>query len=270
MGQASGFLRELRHRVKDEVHYEISIDSASTSLYGELGRTVKISHSGEKACVHCGRRVKKLYQNGYCFPCVTSLAQCDLCIVKPHECHFQQGTCRDEQFAQEHCMIPHYVYLALSSHVKVGLTRKGRQLTRWVDQGAVAAILVAEVRTRKEAGELEVEIGTFMSDKTDWRKMLIGNVPTDINLLELKEEMVHRVSPQWEPYFLKDENTVYEFVYPREAGFVPKLTSLSLDKTPVVEGVLRGIKGQYLLFDHGVFNVKKHAGFQVELSLSNL
>jgi len=268
--QTFGFLRELRHRVKEEVHYEIFTDTQSTSLYGELGREVKIAHSGEKACIHCGRRVKKLYQNGYCFPCVTSLAQCDLCIVKPHECHFHLGTCRDEQFANQQCMIPHYVYLALSSHVKVGLTRKGRQMTRWVDQGAVSAMLVAEVRTRKEAGELEIEIGKFMSDKTNWRKMLVGEVPTGINLRELKEELFQRVSSRWEPYFLKEENTVYDFVYPREVGFVPKLTSLSLDKTPVVEGVLRGIKGQYLLFDHGVFNVKKHAGYQVDVNLAGL
>ncbi|WP_153944945.1 DUF2797 domain-containing protein, partial [Acinetobacter baumannii] len=70
-----------------------------------------------------------------------------------------------------HCMIPHYVYLALSSGVKVGLTRKNNEKKRWVDQGAVRAIPIAEVPTRKMAGELEVYLTQYVADKTDWRKM---------------------------------------------------------------------------------------------------
>src|SRR5579875_2619879 len=132
---------------------------------------MNLSFTGEKACIICGRKVKKLYQSGYCFPCVTTLAECDLCIVKPHECHFHKGTCRDESFAMTHCMIPHYVYLAFSSGFKVGLTRKGREFTRWIDQGASQAVLLAEVPTRKMAGEMEMAIAEHISDKTDWRKM---------------------------------------------------------------------------------------------------
>lgn len=263
------FLRELTHHMDEYVHYNLRTDQSEIGLHKALGETVSISHSGVKQCIRCGRKVKKLYQNGYCYPCVTTLAECDLCIVKPHECHHHLGTCRDEEFANQHCMIPHYVYLAFSSHVKVGLTRKGRQLTRWVDQGALAAILVAELPTRKHAGELEVEIGAFLSDKTDWRKMLAGEMDETIDLRAVKQEVLERISSQWNSYCLTDVDYVHRFVYPRQEGFSPKLTSLSLDKTPLVEGVLRGIKGQYLLFDDGVFNVKKHAGYGVDLKVIN-
>ena len=269
MGMHQQFLRGLTHHMDEYVHYTLETDTSEASLNNAIGDTISISHSGLKQCVHCGRKVKKIYNSGYCYPCLTTLAECDLCIVKPHECHHHLGTCRDDEFADQHCMIPHFVYLAYSSHVKVGLTRKGRQFTRWVDQGASAAILVAEVPTRKQAGELEVEIGTFLSDKTDWRKMLTTELDENMDekLRQVKQEVFQRVSAKWEPHLLQDEDTVHHFIYPRQEGFSPKLTSLSLDKTPQVEGVLRGIKGQYLLFDHGVFNVKKHAGYGVEFKV---
>lgn len=262
-----GFLRELTHYMENYVRYTLNVDVADFSLDKALGEVISITHTGEKRCINCGRKVKKLYQSGYCYPCLTTLAECDLCIVKPHECHHHLGTCRDPRFAEEHCMIPHYVYLAYSSHVKVGLTRKGRQLTRWVDQGAAAAVLVAELPTRKAAGELEVEIGAFLSDKTDWRKMLLDQVDDTVDLLQMKQDVYQRLEPKWQPYLLEEEATVYRFIYPRQEGFAPKLSSLSLDKIPSVEGVLRGIKGQYLLFDHGVFNVKKHAGYGVNITM---
>lgn len=265
MSSISGFLRELKHRPNSPIEYSIATNQLSLELNELIGQHVSIQFTGKRACIACGRSVKKLYQNGYCFPCVTSLAECDLCIVKPHECHFAEGTCRDTQFAETHCMIPHYVYLAFSSGVKVGLTRKGRQLTRWIDQGASEAMVIAEVPTRKIAGELEMEIAKNLPDKTDWRKMLRYTGGESVDLLEIKKEIAKTLSPEHQPYLLTMEE-IFQFVYPREDDFDVKLVSHSLDKSPLVAGVLRGIKGQYLLFDEGVFNVKKHAGFHVEVS----
>ncbi|MCL6547865.1 MAG: DUF2797 domain-containing protein [Alicyclobacillus sp.] len=265
--KTEGFLRELSHRVDEPVQYSLVTDGGAEPLNRWLGHRVRIEFSGEKACIHCGRRVKKLYQSGYCFPCVTTLAECDLCIVKPNECHFHLGTCRDEGFAAEHCMIPHYVYLAWSSGVKVGLTRKGRQFTRWVDQGATAAILVAELPTRKRAGELEAVIAEFLPDKTDWRKMLAYEedeaLPADLR--GVKREVTERLPDDFRSHVLGDD-TVYRFFYPRLPEFSIRTTSLNLDREPVVEGVLSGVKGQYLLFDHGVFHVKRHSGYRVQVS----
>lgn len=267
--EISGFLRELKHQVGEVIQYDLTTDGQALPLNEWLGKSLKITATGRKSCIHCGRSVRKLYQNGYCFPCVTTLAECDLCIVKPHECHFHLGTCRDEQFGLTHCMIPHYVYLAFSSGVKVGLTRKGRQWIRWVDQGASRAVLLAEVPTRKMAGELEMEVAKHLADKTDWRKMLRETgVSIETDLREVKDQVIARLPEEYQGYVLSEERTVYEFVYPRNLEFEVNLRSLSLDKTPEITGTLEGIKGQYLLLDSGVFNVKKHTGYDAQISVS--
>ncbi|WP_233096168.1 DUF2797 domain-containing protein [Alicyclobacillus sp. SO9] len=245
--------------------YELQLDSTVVPL--RVGQELSIHFTSRKECIHCGRRVKKLYQNGYCFPCMRSLAECDLCIVKPHECHFHNGTCRDEDWGQAHCFIPHYVYLAVSSDIKVGLTRKGRELTRWMEQGAEQAVLLAEVPTRKLAGELEMEIAKHVPDKTNWRKMLIGGSP-QIDLLEKKREVLERLDTAWEPYLLREHEQPRQFSFPQDDLFEPKLTSLSLDKQGDIVGRIRGLKGQYVLLDEGVLNLKKHAGYDIELSVS--
>ena len=47
--------------------------------------------------------------------------------------------------------------------------------------------------------------------------------------------------------------------------FPEKVKSLNFDKQPIVEGVLQGIKGQYLMFDTGVLNIRKFGGYHVHL-----
>ncbi|MCL6442825.1 MAG: DUF2797 domain-containing protein [Alicyclobacillus sp.] len=263
-----GHLIQLTHKVSYPIQYSLLLDAGEADLAACLGRDIRIEWLGQKSCIHCGKHVKKLYQNGYCFPCVTTLAECDLCIVKPHTCHFHLGTCRDETFAEEHCMIPHYVYLAVSSSVKVGLTRKGRERIRWIDQGASAATLIAEFPTRKAAGEFEMAVAEFLPDKTDWRRMLTSDSIPDVDLHEVKDMVMKRVDPVYQPYLLQDTTEVYHFSYPRTHGFQVVLKPLSLDKTPVITGRLQGMKGQYLLLDTGVLNVKRWAGYEVQVSIS--
>ncbi|WDL97108.1 DUF2797 domain-containing protein [Alicyclobacillus sp. ALC3] len=265
--QLTGYLRELNHSWHAPIQYEIVTEEGTLPLNDLIGTGIQLRFTGEKKCIACGRSVKKLYQNGYCFPCVTTLAECDLCIVKPHECHFHKGTCRDESFGQSHCMIPHYVYLAFSSDVKVGLTRKGREFRRWVDQGASAAVLLAETTTRKQAGELEMTLTAIMPDKTNWRKMLsVRDVSSEIvdTLSQTRRTALEFLASRQELAEVMPDREIHTFVYPRVDVEVA-LKSLSLDKEPVLEGRLVGIKGQYLLFPHGVFNVKKHAGMRVEM-----
>lgn len=262
----AGDLRSLNQVLGDPVEYTLEFDNLVQPLNSWIGSQVQIVHTGVKRCVACGRKVNKLFQSGYCFPCVRSLAECDLCIVKPHECHFHLGTCRDEAWAQGHCMIPHYVYLAWSSGYKVGLTRKGRELKRWMDQGATLAMVIAEVPTRRIAGELEMEIAKHMADKTDWRKMLKEEVAPDVPLAEVVNGVVEKLDPAFHQYLLQDRGEPQTIRYPRTPDFAVNLKSMNLDKSSVVTGVLRGIKGQYLLFDEGVLNVKKFAGYHVEVS----
>lgn len=271
-----GMIRDLRHdSIRDEevgdfsVHYELESDEGVLPLTSALGQEIQIRFTGTRSCINCGRKVNKLYQNGYCFPCVTTLAECDLCIVKPHECHYHLGTCREPSFGDTHCMIPHYVYLADSSAVKVGLTRKGRELRRWVDQGATSALLLAEVPTRKIAGELEMEIAKHLPDKTDWRKMLKDTGDSDADLRAVREEVIARMDESYKKYVLPSQAIqLHRFQYPRMEETEVLLKSISLDKQPILTAHLKGIKGQYLLLSEGVLNIRKHRGYHIEMELN--
>lgn len=264
----SGHLRELRQKFTDPIQYDIVAGDSSQSLNELIGAELTIRFTGTKCCIACGRKVNKLFQNGYCFPCVRALAECDLCIVKPHECHFANGTCRDPSFGLHQCMIPHFVYIAWSSGYKVGLTRKGRQFKRWMDQGATEAMVIAEVPTRRTAGELEVEIAQFMNDKTDWRKMLRGDSRPERAIEDVFRDVVERINPTFSDYILSGPQEVKRFQYPRLKGLEVNLKSMNLDKQPIITDTLKGIKGQYLLFDTGVLNVRKFSGYHVELECS--
>lgn len=257
-----GHLAPLEHDGTDPVCYRLRVGVEAIPLNSLLGKHLSFVFLREIACRHCGRKVTKTYNNGYCYPCFTRLAENDLCIVKPHLCHYEQGTCRDDGFARCHCFVPHYVYLAVSSGVKVGITRKDNARRRWVDQGAVRAIPVAEVPNRRLAGELEHHLSRYLPDKTNWRKMLKGE-GEDADLLAVREEIRAHVPEPFRPYWLDDE-TVTEIAYPLVER-VDKLTALSLDKRPAVTGRLIGVKGQYLLFAQGVFHVKKHTGYKVRV-----
>lgn len=259
----SGFLSGLKHEYTSPVVYQLPLGDDLVVLNEWLGKTVKLTFSGEMSCTSCGRKIKKTYNTGYCYPCVISLPETDLCIVKPHECHYHLGTCRDPEFGDTHCMIPHYVYLAVSSGVKVGLTRKTNEMKRWVDQGAIQAIPIAEVPTRKLAGELEVAIAEHVPDKTDWRKMLKGDVEP-LNLLELRETIFAHFPKEFEPYAIREEHWI-ELVYPILES-VGKVKTYNLDKQPQIEDRLIGIKGQYLIFEQAVLNIKKYTGYKIEIS----
>lgn len=260
-----GFLSDLIHEPNDPIQYYLPLGDQQLSLNEWVGHEIEMRYLGQKSCTACGRIVNKLYNNGYCYPCFTKLAECDICIVKPHECHYHLGTCRDNEFAETNCMTPHYVYLALSSGVKVGLTRKNRGKARWIDQGALRAIPIAEVPTRKLAGEMELLISKHIPDKTNWRKMLTGDVD-DIDLLSAREQVRSLLPAEFQGYLL-NEDEIFEFTYPI-LETLDKITSLSFDKQDTIAGRLLGIKGQYFILDHAVVNIKKHTGYKVEVLIS--
>jgi len=257
-----GQLLELTHQVYQPIQYSLQIGEEKVSLNEAIGRNVKIAFKNEIHCIHCGRKIKKTYNNGSCYPCFIKLPQNDLCIVKPSLCHYAEGTCRDPEFGDHQCNIPHYVYLALSSDVKIGLTRTPNAMKRWVDQGAVQSIPIAELPTRKMAGDLELFLTQHLPDKTNWRKMLKGDIE-EKDILQIREEVRNLIPEEYQQYLL-DIEEINEFIYPIQEK-VTNITSVNLDKQPIFEGKLIGMKGQYLLFDAGVLNVKKYAGYHIEI-----
>ena len=238
-----------------------------------LGQHLILRFTGDIHCIHCGRKTRRSFQQGYCYPCSQRLAACDLCMVKPERCHFAQGTCREPEWAMGHCMQAHRVYLANTSGLKVGITRESQIPTRWIDQGASQALAILHVATRHQAGLVEVALAEFVKDKTDWRAMLKGE-PPELDLPAARDRLLAQALPQltairerFPPEALRIDldSTPVRLSYPvRHYPAQPK--SLNLDKDPCIEGQLWGIKGQYLIFDTGVVNVRKFAGYCVRLT----
>ena len=273
--QASGHLAKMEVSLGDTVSYQLPLDDQRIPLNEAIGKTIAIEHIGDIHCIHCGRRSKKSFSQGYCYPCFTKLPQCDTCIMSPERCHFHHGTCRDPAWGEKYCFTDHFVYLANSSGVKVGITRGTQLPTRWIDQGATQGLPIFRVQTRYQAWLIEDCIREFEADKTSWQKMLKGNAqPVDLGAI--RDELLIKAESGLE--LLEQEfglqalqrlynETTTEINFPVHE-FPEKVKSFNLDKQPLVEGVLKGIKGQYLILDTGVINIRKYTAYNVQFSIN--
>lgn len=255
--------------------YQMLVGKHRMDMAALMGKQLKFEFAGEIYCQHCQRLTKKSFSGGFCYPCSQTLAQCDLCFMKPETCHFEQGTCREPDWGQAVCMQPHVVYLANSSGPKVGITRAGQIPTRWIDQGATQALPIFKVQTRHQSGLVETIFKQHVSDRTDWRKMLKAPAPS-IDLAELRDQLFVETSEEIaalqqrfpehaiEPVTAE---TVTEIAYP-VLQYPDKVKSLSFDKAAQLTGELLGIKGQYLILDSGVLNIRKFTGYHVSLEFA--
>ncbi len=273
--QAHGHLRKMQVALDETVQYTLRLDALEIPLNALLGRSITLRYANTIHCIHCGRKTKKSFNQGYCYPCFTRLAQCDLCIVKPELCHFAAGTCREPDWAQQHCFQPHYVYLANSSGIKVGITRASQLPTRWIDQGASAAIPLFKVDSRRLSGLIEVRFKSHVADRTQWQRMLKGPAEP-LDLKAKRDELLALTASELESLrnefgnqsieSLVDADNV-EINYPVLA-YPSKVKSFNFEKTPEVSGILQGIKGQYLILDTGVINIRKFAGYEVTMTVA--
>ena len=268
-----GTLHKMRVELSDPVKYFLTLGETEICLNSLIGQSITLHYTGEIHCVHCHRKTKKSFNQGHCYPCFRRLPQCDMCIVKPELCHYEAGTCRDEQWGEAHCLQAHYIYLANTSGIKVGITRGTQIPTRWIDQGAVQALPIIQVSERLLSGLVEVELKKSLNDKTHWQKMLKGQIETvDLlaardNLLEQYESTLIALQQQFGEdalIFLDEEDSIH-INYP-VLTYPKTIKSFNLDKQAQVTEQLMGIKGQYLIFDTGVLNIRKFSGYQVRLS----
>ena len=248
------------------VEYHLPLSDERVALNPLIGQEISLKFTGRIHCIDSGELIKKSYGQGYSYKSFITLAQCDMCIVKPELCHYAQGTCREPQWGLDNCLQPHVIYLSETSAPKVGITRLKNIPTRWVDQGALQAIELFRVGTRLDAGLHEVEISKMMSDKTDWRKMLV-KTQSEHDLVALKKEIMGKFQEMMStmpPVLSLSSDEVKKIIYPGEPA--TKLASLSFDKNPLVKSTLLGIKGQYLIFKEGVLNIRKFQGYEIEFS----
>ncbi len=253
----------------DPVSYVMAIGDARVSLNELIGRQVRFDFDGVICCIHCDRVTKKSFNQGYCYPCFRKLAACDSCIMSPEKCHYHLGTCREPEWGEANCMIEHVVYLANSSGLKVGITRGSQIPTRWIDQGAVEAIPMFRVATRHLSGLVEVACKTHVADRTNWRAMLKGDVP-ELDLVHerqrilalIEEDVASLREAHGQEAIRSVDEEGFDLSFPVQV-WPEKIKTHNLDKIPEAEGVLEGIKGQYLILDTGVINIRKFTGYEV-------
>ncbi|MEE4660879.1 MAG: DUF2797 domain-containing protein [Halieaceae bacterium] len=270
---AAGKLRKMLTEHDETVRYTMPLGDNRIDMAPLLGNPVRLEFSGEINCIHCDRLTKKSFNQGYCYPCFQRLAACDSCIVSPEKCHYDAGTCREPEWGEANCMIDHIVYLANTSGLKIGITRHSQVPTRWMDQGAVQALPIFRVQTRHQSGLVEIAFKNFVNDRTAWQTMLKGLVD-ELDMPAERERLYEQTAPAidalQQQFGLQAISRIPEqaerrFQYP-VVEYPTKVKSLNLDKDPVVEGTLMGIKGQYLMFDTGVINMRKYGGYHIAIS----
>ncbi len=266
-----GNIRKMKTMLADPVCYALPIGDEELALNTHIGEKISLHYTQQINCIACGRKTNKSFAQGHCYPCFRTLAACDMCIMKPETCHYAAGSCREPSWGEANCFQPHYVYLANSSAVKVGITRGSQIPTRWIDQGATQALPVFRVASRYQSGLLEVILKQHVSDRTDWRKMLRAEAEAvDLKkerdkLLCVCEAEITAIRQQYGEQAIEilDETTV-SIHYPLQQ-YPVKIKSLNFDKCDTLSGRLLGIKGQYLILDSGVLNMRKFSGYHIDV-----
>ncbi len=271
----SGNINKLNLTIDMKVTAVLPIGKSKILLNDYINQNIKMTFNSDINCVHCHRRISKTYGQGYCYPCISSLAECDSCLYMPEKCHYHKGTCREPEWGENNCLQGHIVYLSNTSGLKVGITKLVNVPSRWLDQGATQAIPIVRVSNRLLSGEIEVMLKEHVSDKTNWKVMLKGP-PKPLDLCAerdklfpyietIKQRLLDKHSPT-NTVELLTHSDIVNIQFPVEA-YPEKIVSLSFDKTPEIEGRILGIKGQYLLLEHGVLNIRKFSGYNITVTL---
>lgn len=259
----SGNLAKMHVSFGDEIQYRLSL-SEDLDMNSLIGKEIHLEWTGVINCTKCKKKTKSSFGQGFCYSCFIAAPEAAECILRPELCRAHLGEGRDPEWEQKHHNTPHIVYLAASSAVKVGITRQNQIPTRWIDQGASEAIILAEVPNRCEAGKIEVALKEFFTDKTHWQKMLKNEIDKSIDLEDEKWSLEEKLPSDILNYF-SENDVIWKLNYPVDQ-FPKKVKSLSFDKTPIIVGTLVGIKGQYLIFDNDcVLNIRKHTGYFVNI-----
>jgi len=260
----NSWVRKMRVSISDQVNYQLNTDAGNINMNEVVGKQLKLTYNKVTQCTNC-EKFKALFAQGFCYDCFINAPSSSPCIINPELCEGHLGKGRDVQWEKDHHVQPHFVYLAVASGLKVGVTRNTQVPTRWIDQGASFAIKVAETPYRQLAGEIEVALKNHFSDKTNWRRMLKNEIG-DYDLEEEKWQIEEMLPADLAQYMTEDDD-ILEIKYP-VIQFPEKIKSVGFDKHPIIEGKLNGIKGQYLLLDNDrVLNMRKHEGYHIEIQI---
>lgn len=258
-----GNMLKMQVKVQNPLQYYLPVGNDKIHLNPLIGKEIKLTFRDKINCIHCGDETTKSFHQGFCYSCFISVPQTDEGVLKPEKDKSHLGVSRDMEWAKKNTLIDHYVYLSVTSNLKVGVTRHTQIPERWIDQGAISAIKIAKTPYRQLAGLIEVELKKHLSDKTNWSKMLSSN-QSDIDLKKKKKDLNALMPDEFKQYITLD-NRVYSFNYPIDKTF-DSYKALLLDKESEIRLTLAGVKGQYLVFDNGAsINVRRHNGYLISI-----
>lgn len=263
--RALGVLDKMKTGYINPVQYYLQLGPDRITVNDLIGQNIRMQWTGNIYCTVCKKKTNKSFGEGMCYPCFSSSAENSECIIRPELCEAHLGKGRDAEWEHKNHNQPHYVYLAVTNSIKVGVTRGDQIPTRWIDQGAHKGIIVAETPYRQLAGFIEVVLKDHLSDKTNWQRML-KNEPhaVDLDLIAEKKKIFDLLPEQYRQYMSPNDEIV-EIIYP-VTKYPVKVTSLSFEKTPSIEMKLAGVRGQYFIFENGsVINIRSKSGYEVEL-----
>jgi hypothetical protein len=259
-----GVLTKMESEFSQPIQYYLVFENDFINMNQVLDKTIELKFV-KYQCLNCGLD-KPIYRQGFCKSCFFEIPEAADWIMRPELSTAHLGIeDRNLEYEKKVQIQPHIVYLANSSNVKVGVTRKSQVPTRWIDQGAHEAIEIVEVPNRYLAGITEVALKDHVSDKTNWRTMLKNDV-VDENLMEWRERLKQFIPDEAKDYFIQT-NTETNLEFP-VLHYPEKPKSLNLEKEKLYTGVLKGIKGQYLIFeDDTVFNIRGNEGLVVDIKI---
>ncbi len=260
----SGVLRKMKTELTDEVQYYIDFPNHFLHVNQLLNHQLHFHFTGYQ-CLNCGKD-KSIYRQGFCYDCFFESPKTGEWIINPElsTAHLGQED-RNLEYEKRVQLQPHIVYLANSGHVKVGITRKTQIPTRWIDQGAHEAIPILEMPNRYLAGVAEVALKAHISDKTNWRDMLKNKID-DVDILEIRDKLKQYLPEEVKDYFISNPATT-KIHFPVLA-YPQKIKSLSFKRKTEYKGILKGIKGQYLIFeDSTVLNIRNNSGYVIDLKV---
>ena len=263
--QYQGVLKKMPTEFSNPIQYYLEMESDFLHINTLLNKKIALSFV-KYQCLYCGKN-KEIFRQGFCKSCFFESPTVGDWIMRPElsKAHLNIED-RDLEYEKKVQLQPHIVYLAVSSGLKVGVTRKTQTPTRWIDQGATKALVFIEVPNRYLAGITEIALKRHISDKTNWRKMLQENNTENIDLSLEKEKLATFLPKEVTPYFDKNTTEITELFFP-VLQFPTKVKSLNLVKTSSYSGVLKGIKGQYFIFeDNTVFNIRSNEGLVITIS----
>ena len=263
--EAEGNILKMLTKYASPVQYFLPVGDGVVEMNSLIGGKISLQFTGLINCVSCGKKIKRSFNQGFCHNCLQTAPEASETIIRPELSKAHLGVARDLEWARTYDLTEHVVYLALTGQVKVGVAVQQNIPTRWIDQGAVRAIRLALTPNRHIAGVIEVFLKKYYADRASYKSMLCNTSFGTTDFLAEKQK-VQSLLPRALQKYIHPDDAVTDIMYPLQV--VPeKIGSTGFDKQPLIEGVLAGIKGQYLVFEDGcVLNIRKYSGYCIRVS----